>query len=371
MSDTKLRQVAWMELFPWLALLRVFRLAIQARLLALATVGLLLTSGGWYLLGQLFGAELRDWTRQVEFLAGYPINPLVAVWLTLSGPFRELFAPALTVTRLAYLLLCALWADIVWSFFGAVITRLVALQVTRHERGSLRAAVRYVRGKWRAYFAAPLFPLLGVVLFVLPLALLGLLGQLGSPGLVVLSVLWPAFLVAALAITIFLVGLAFGWPLMWPTISAEGTDSFDALSRSYSYVYQRPLHYLWYAIVAGLLGTLGLIVVDGFAQAVEHLAAWGVSWGAGRIVLDDVALTEAAPTAARVLGFWSDAVHFVAASFAYTFFFSAATVIYFLLRQEVDGTETDEVFVDEQGDKFGLPPIAPDDAGVPVIAEGD
>ena len=45
------------------------------------------------------------------------------------------------------------------------------------------------------------------------------------------------------------VGLAAGWPLMWPTISSEGTDAFDALSRSYAYVYQRPLAYLLYAVI--------------------------------------------------------------------------------------------------------------------------
>ena len=48
---------------------------------------------------------------------------------------------------------------------------------------------------------------------------------------------------------LLLLGLAFGWPLMWATISTEGTDSFDALSRSYAYVFQRPLRYLFYVVV--------------------------------------------------------------------------------------------------------------------------
>jgi len=33
-------------------------------------------------------------------------------------------------------------------------------------------------------------------------------------------------------------------------------DSFDALSRSYAYVFQRPLHYLFYALVAAVFGAL-------------------------------------------------------------------------------------------------------------------
>ena len=60
----------------------------------------------------------------------------------------------------------------------------------------------------------------------------------------------------------------------------------------------------------------------------------------------------------------------VATSFVYTFFFSASTIAYFLLRQDVDGTETDEVFLDEQPEKFGLPPLVPDAAGVPTVANG-
>ena len=65
---------------------------------------------------------------------------------------------------------------------------------------------------------------------------------------------------AGLLMALLLLGLLFGWPLMWGTISTEGTDSFDALSRSYAYLFQRPLHYLFYALVAAI-GWLGWILV--------------------------------------------------------------------------------------------------------------
>ena len=47
----------------------------------------------------------------------------------------------------------------------------------------------------------------------------------------------------------------------------------------------------------------------------------------------------------------------VAAGFNYSFFFCAATAIYLLLRREYDRTELDEVFVVEQEDQYGLPPL--------------
>jgi hypothetical protein len=406
MSDDRgtLRVVAWNELFPWLALLRAFRLAIQARILALGALAVVLTVVGWWGIGQMFSASGNEqlvqwigayghWPRgddpepgaSVEEMKRAPLGmagpadtifepprfaaradvPVLSAWFNVTGPFRQLFEPGLTFVGLAFLLACALWVDLVWAFFGGVITRLIALQVTRHERGSLRAAVRYVLRRYQAYFTAPLFPLFGMLLFVAPLAIVGLVGRSGGVGLAALALLWPAFLVAGLVITIFLVGLIFGWPLMWPTISAEGTDSFDALSRSYSYVYQRPLHYLWFITLACLLGALGWLFVQYFAATVIYMTAWSVSWGSGAEVFD------VATTAGQIRGFWLGLVQAVVAGFAYTFFFSAATITYFLLRYEVDGTETDEVFVDAGSEKFGLPAVAPDAAGVPTVVDDE
>ena len=100
-------------------------------------------------------------------------------------------------------------------------------------------------------------------------------------GLLLGGLLWPLVLVAGLLMTLLLLGLLFGWPLMWATISAEGTDSFDALSRSYAYVFQRPLHYLFYVVVAGFVGWLGWLLVANFAAGVIWMSDWAAGWGAG------------------------------------------------------------------------------------------
>jgi len=401
-----IRQIAFAELFPWLIMVRALRLALQMRLLALAAVAMALTIGGWWGISAMFSGdpELKAWAAayghwpaasdsprtKIEMmkrtapgiegpesaLFGPPdfgalpeSNPIVTAWRNLSGPFRQLFEPVLSVTGLAFLLLCGLWVDIVWAFFGGVITRLIALQVAREERGSMRAAVRFVRGRYRSYFAAPLYPLLGVLLFVVPVALVGLIGHLGSAGLLTLGIIWPLFLLAGLVITILLVGLLFGWALMWPTLSAEGSDGFDALSRTYSYVYQRPLYFAFLVMLASVLGAIGWLFVRFFAALVVYTTAWAVSWGSGGAVLSVAALAESAPTAAALIGFWQGAVQLIASSFVYTYFFSAATIAYFLLRQQVDGTETDEVFVEDQPEKYGLPSLTPDAAGVPTVTD--
>ena len=43
---------------------------------------------------------------------------------------------------------------------------------------------------------------------------------------------------------------------MYPTISAEGSDTFDAMSRAYSYVLSRPGHFLSLLISIIVCGTI-------------------------------------------------------------------------------------------------------------------
>ena len=232
---------------------------------------------------------------------------------------------------------------------------------------------------------------------------------------------------------ILLLGLAVGWPLMWATISVEGTDSFDALSRTYAYVYQRPLHYLWYAAIAGGLGVLAGLLITIFAGAIVYLSLWCASWTAGAtstariaaqlpqgivgvsrfadskaggLASPDAASTPVAvpltttptvstapiePTSAAksgleigpageatsgifragvaVLSFWLAAVQVLLLGFGFSYFWTATTGIYLLLRQDVDATEMDVIHLEDEPATFGLPPLENDAAGVAVVAE--
>ncbi len=305
MADNEqcIREIRWNELFPWLGLVRAVRLAFAPRMLILAALGLAATSAGWRVIGYVFeGTDqpaLKELTTHSfepgSMLPSEPPGVSISVldpatsaaqwpWNVLSSPFRELFEVNkwnVTVALFTYLLLCGLWAVIVWSLFGGALMRIAALWFTREDRLSFRKALLgWAVFKWPAYVGGPLFPLLGVLLAVIPIALLGILLKLDA-GVLVLGIVWPLVLACGFFLAILLVGLLFGWPLMWPTISAEGTDSFDALSRSYSYTYQRPVHYLFYAAVAGILGMLAWVVVIIFANGVISYSYWAASWGSG------------------------------------------------------------------------------------------
>jgi hypothetical protein len=392
--------IRWSEVLPWQSTLRIFRLAVTLRMLVLGATGILLTLLGWALFGWLFFAtdqagDLSTWAvidQAVPTSHAPPIllgsltpdehmesgdshrgDPFFGSWVELSRPVWQIFAArSMSLASLLCCVLSALWSLAVWAFFGGAITRIAAVQLASEEQVGWGASLRWAGSKWLSYFGAPLFPLAGVLLAVLPLAFIGLLMRWG-PGLFLLGLFWPLALVGGLVMALLLIGLAFGWPLMWATISVEGTDSFDALSRAYAYVFQRPLRYLFYALVAAVLGWLGWLLVANLAAAVIWLSLWGASWGMGADRLQKILggeLDGAAGGGVALITFWAGWIKWLALGYVYAYFWTASTVIYYLLRRDVDATEMDEVFLDaDQSEKqFSLPPLVSDAAGAPETA---
>jgi hypothetical protein len=264
-----------------------------------------------------------------------------------------------------------LWALLVWSFFGGAISRQAAVALTREENISTRQLIGFVNSRLPAYFVAPLFPMLGVFLAATLMALVGLLMKL-EVGVVVAGVLWPLVLLGGFTMAFLLIGLFFGWPLMWAAISAEGTDSFGALSHAYAYTYQRPLRYLIYTLIASFSGVLGWFLVRLFAYWILQMSVWGVSWGSGAEQLDLVAAQDLGAVGnfgAALIGFWSNVLLTLAAGFIFSYFWSASTAIYLLLRREVDATEMDVVYLPEERSLHAMPSLKADQHGVAMVAE--
>jgi hypothetical protein len=212
-----------------------------------------------------------------------------------------------------------------------------------------------------------------VILAAIPLAIVGLISRSGGFGVAVLGLFWPLVLIAAAIMAVLLVGLLFNWPLMWPTIATEGTDSFDALSRSYAYTFQRPLRYLGYVILAAAIGLLAGLLVHFFGRTVVWLAHWAVAWGSGdrieTLLFDADGLKGATRFGATLIQFWNRAVGLLINAFGFGYFFVASTAIYLLLRFHVDAVEADEVYLPDDEQLYGMPPLATDLAGVPKVAD--
>ncbi len=398
-----LREIAWRDVFPWISIVRCARLAFSPRLVVLAALGLFVTGLGWRWIGDLYpdstttqwGKFEQPWPWEspqgslppLTFTGLNPvISPVLETGRRLAAPFVEMFQlqPKMTFWPFTYCLLCALWELAVWALVAGAIARIVALALARESRVGIVQGLKFGAMKWPQFFLAALLPLLGAIVLSFCVGVVFGLIMRADFGVLVMSFFWPLVLAASLVMAIVLLGLLFGWPLMWPTIAAEGTDSFDALSRSYSYTFQRPLHYLFYAIVAGVIGLLAAHVVAYFVAGTNELAVWSASWGSRIERMQEIGVPPIASlpstataepaswsleTGRDVLRFWTGCVTLLGTAYLYSYFWSAATAIYFLLRQSVDGTEPDEVAAEHEEETYGLPPLKTDASGVPQVVE--
>ncbi|MDX1963111.1 MAG: hypothetical protein SFX18_08155 [Pirellulales bacterium] len=386
---TRVHEIAWLEVFPWLRLADCLRMSLRFGALLLGTFGFLAMLAGWQLIARFFASsenpatealirQLTIWPGEAKLAPDASLLPMLSAILDfpvrILAPIQTLFNPAVSLGTWFFALLCGLWALLVWSLFGAALTRMAALSLTVGVKVGPLTALRYGMQRWTAYFGGPVLPLLSGVFFAAILFLPSLITRLDF-GAAIVGILWPLLLGVGLILSLVLLGLLFGWPLMWPVISVEGTEPFDAISRAYSYTYHRFLRYLFFAGVALLLGSVGLLIVNLFVESTISLAEWSLSWGAGRERLGELA-NPATATNRTMLGFaawsiqgWNWLVRLVMGGFMASYFWTSSTLIYLLLRQAEDGAEIEEIYIEDQGNEFGLPPLTTDAAGVPAVGD--
>jgi hypothetical protein len=277
----------------------------------------------------------------------------------------------------------------VWSLLGGAIYRIAALQAARDEKISIARALQFSGGKFLSFFVAPLIPLVVIVilggLIVLGALLLNI--PVLGPLLYSLLLFLPALIVGVI-IAFLLFGFVAGGPLMYPTIAVEGSDSFDAISRSISYIFGRPWRAGLYTLVAVVYGSICYLFVNLFVY-VSLCATWSAikigAWAGGtrmKGAVDRVDAMWAQPTfdtlygganqaamswseslAAWIMMVWTYLFIGVVVAFIVTFFCSASTMIYYLLRRQVDATDLDDVYViDEDQEEMDATVVVADSA---------
>jgi hypothetical protein len=361
-------------------------------------------------------------TERSDSISGFvtgSVPVLVEPLVKLLVPVAKLVSPGVSFQTRVYLFFLILWSVAVWAFFGGVITRLAAVQLANKGPLTLRQAVRFVATRYANYILSPLVPLIIIGVVTAGLALYGVASLIPFVGdLILLGLGLPLVIFGGAVMAFFLVGLV-GYPLMYPTLSVEGdsSDTFDALSRSINYVYQAPWHYLWYWFVAVIYGAAVTFFIVFFTSLMVYTGKWAVGLPAGVIGLErkpdflfiyapesfgwkelflqdspyaikharaesqtgrpvDVyqpvspSLNEASRNeywwyntwGAGFVSFWLALLFLMMLGFSYSFFWSAATSIYFMMRRKVDEAEPDEVFIEETEPEA---PLAP-----PKIADG-
>jgi hypothetical protein len=410
-----LREIAWRELFPWLVLARSFRLAIHPFFLIVAFAAVVATPLAWRASALMFqiptiasiqretlnngkeftkadvqtaarvatltqvpSTELREpgelfnrFNRPVDAFA--TASPMLHVYRQLTIPLWEIYQPGIGWKRLAFYLFGVLATLAIWGLAGGTITRMSVMELGREEFVGVNKAFRLAVTRWFDFFTAPLYPVLGTVMVALLSMVVGWLLHVNFL-VPVAGVMWIFVLVGGAISAFMLLWLFVGWPLMWPAIATEETgDAFDAMSRSLSYLSGKPLNYLFYVVVASLLGLVAWIFVEIFCELVLHTTHWSVAWGCGSERLEafwsgsgESSQKSAVKFGMAIITFMEGILRTISEAFAFAYFFVSTSAIYLLMRQDVDHTEFDEVWSDEDKTRYPLPPMKTEPTPTPA-----
>ena len=387
--------------FPWLHLFQAFRIAMDYRKILLAILAVVaLAAGEWGFSKLPFAPKTfrTAWPWEADYFhpetaaafaePGTPApNPTVNTRsLNLSGipwldlrvlrPYQDFITagyPLISPTRswgeTATAWTKLLWLLIVTGLCGGVIARLAALNLSGKDC-SLRSALRYCLARFASYLGAPLLPAVAIFLLWLLCAAGGLVASIPYLGAWLASALWFLPLIFGLMMAIILLGAAAGWPLMYATVSTEGSDAFDGLSRSYSYLFSRPWYALWLLFLTSLYGAALVLFLHFVLDFGAKCAFWGVGSGLGHEGLQTLVPSEfpsipgearRVPWAGEMTEFWMNGLRTIEPAFLFSFFWTAATISYVLLRRSVDATPIEAVDEDlKPSDEFPL-------VGVPAV----
>lgn len=254
----------------------------------------------------------------------------------------------------------------IWALLGGAIARSSAVKATQNRAVTTIDALRYAKAQWTQFFLTPLLPfILASMVAVIPVVFGALLFNL--PGLDLMGGLVMIVpIVCSGIIALFIVLAIIASPLLYPALAIESTDCFDALSRAFGYVLGRPWQWLSYNLVIWVFGAatyfligalicltlavthicldVGVVRETGIDQLEAIFASHRTAPSLGNEEVTDLDLLSKLTVGAGSL--WVYVLTTMLSAYAVSFYFSANTWIYLLLRRSVDKSDLDDLFVE-------------------------
>jgi hypothetical protein len=253
------------------------------------------------------------------------------------------------------------------SVAGGGICRIAALQFARDERPGMTEALRFSTKRFASLFTVPLAPVGIIICIGLFIFLLGLIGNIPRAGELIMGICLSPALIAGALIAVILIGTVAGFNLMFPAIAYDGSDCFDAISRSFSYVYSKPWRMGFYTAVAVIYGAICYMFVRFFTFLLLWVTRWFLQLGVWinntSNQINKLAAIWPEPSFMGLRGSpsltavnWSEsfaaflvylvllAVVGLLVSFVISFYFSSSTIIYALMRNRVDNTALEDIY---------------------------
>jgi len=357
----------------WRDILRAFKMAFDPKKVLLGYAGLL-ASLVWCLVIILFFSSVKMISATPSFVISLVCCSVKEGVPFLAKNVLSTLSP-LDFGELVALFVLLVGLLVIWALAGGAITRIAALDFARDESIHLVDALRFARKKVFSYFWSPLVPIIGVFFFALCNVIGGLFGRIPVLGELFVALAFPFAIVSGFLMVFIGVIGTLGTCFMFPTISVEGSDAFDAMSRAYTYVISRPKKFLWYYSVNTVFGCLCLAFVSFVAWLMIHTALLTVGIGMGekfgmvhRFILQKCSIaclgfctSSSSVTKIEPISLDSWSLKFLAGmlmlyiiliklavwTFLTTYIFSSKTIIYFLLRKDIDNTVVADVHLEE------------------------
>lgn len=447
---TRIDGVDWHAVFPFLLIFRSFRMAVSPTKLILGLLlAILLYLGGWgldYIWGpSVFPSELQDYqargvddfrdfisekrklAEQAQY-AGATIER-APIFQTLLGEeleaFQSLMESAISLkfgfydilvggaeqrsgalgslavmlvdipgwlftAHRGFLIVFMAYGFLLTALLGGAIARIAAAEACRRESLTVFAGLRYAMMRFGSFVAAPLLPLVMVLVVGILLAVGGAAAFNWWITDLIGGALFLAFLLGGFVIALLLIGYAGAGNLLFSAVAVDGADPLDAFTRTYNYVFGRPWRYIFYSALSLVYGAItyifitfliyltlratrsftGMWTVAEVADGVGRFDAIFPEMPRGRLIppVQWDQLDVSGRFAAVFVLAWTKLLVLLLPALAVSYYQCAQTWVYLLLRRDVDGTEIDELFTEPHA---VLAPDVPDKIEPPADADTD
>lgn len=305
-------------------------------------------------------AGVRIWTDLQVFVGSLTHGRPGEAVINLVDMF--IGAPAECLRRAPWAAIIVLPLLLTWTvIIGGAISRSAATEIAWSRTISWPESLAFSLRRRRSLIGAAILPILAIWLIALALAASGW-ALFNLPVLRVIGGLaWGVFILAGLLVAILMLGFVLGHSMLVPAVVCEGADSIDAVQHAYALAFARPVRLVAYILLllvqAVVLAAL-VVLVLGAALWIAQLTAgaWTTDRGGEIIAASgarDFARTFlAAPDspaggeriASTFVRFWSVAFFIAGLGAAVSYWWSAATALFLVMRRICDGQDISELW---------------------------
>lgn len=358
-------KVDWYRsLTGWYPLARSLPLAWRSSWLIPALIGVLISNQAWELGGQLFSEPVAYWGSigpqdfdvRNTFNTGY-----LGVWRQWLVPFSNVAGTGAyngttwTWTKAATISFGSISSLLIWSAIGGWIARRSVVELGTRSTEEWGVTWKVVRTRWISFVLALLSPLFIILALLSGVWVTGTIAKLGPIGAATSAILMIPALILLFPITRVAMNWALGLPLLFSAVATEKkADGFEGFSRGFAYISQAPVPMLIAVAIAHLISLIGeTVLYYGVATTWSFIAGTYV-WGAGASNAESLGIMTAEKMPLWMIA-GNNAAFYLSRAFCFSFFFTASTAIYLILRNTVDQTDIDQVDLQETTPPQELP----------------